>query len=812
MMSPDDVVEWVEPSDIETSGSLKLKLAMASRPRKNAVWDHNTILRRLRGEPKSSKRIVTFDYETTPISISNGGDVRPYILGLYYFADGEEKTEFFDDMDPEEDDAPFTERFLRRVLTPDFNGANIYAHNGGKFDFKFLLYEFLDNPAWREAGFRMRFMRVQSCVLAITVYNIIDEKAEWTFLDSYRLVPYKLDDIGKAFTGEGKLDAAKELGCKRGEVYREMCKRRNRQIARKYCGIDCKRLYQGIDTVQTLVNMLGGEIRATTASTAKDVWQRAFLEYDINTNRHFLTGPDKCPDLGKEAVTCSGCAHHVFRTAFYGGRTEEFRTKAGGIVPKELRGVPSDRQHMHRWRGHSGKIHEHRSGRVYYYDVKSHYPNQMLQPMPTGPVQIGALPVEPAEVLRFACRGKVGFVHATVLIPDDCEIPPLPVRIDPRTNRVLDDADMKKLMEGSHVPMKLIFPRGTVTGIWAAPEIALIAEIPGAKLLAVHAHYWFAAKPIFASFIRRMYELKEGPDKGLAKLAKLLMNSLFGKTGQKEMRSLYHVSPTTDFILGRGALMERLIPDDMACDVWVEGTWKENDFVTPQIAAYVTALGRAYLWRLLCKARERGAHVYYCDTDSLIVDLPIFDEGSALGELELQHVGTSMRFVLPKFYDCRCHADCPGRPKGECTTIGMRKNRGMPKMGRRKWMQVAYQGVAISSTRVVSIMEGVETYFKTGEQLPVAVRVEKRSNHVYDKRYIVRNGIDTIPLTIFDGHAYPNAEAYEAARDSGGLSPGWRGFSRRQGGGPCRESSGPSSRKTQEKRAQQPKLPPVGAS
>lgn len=78
-------------------------------------------------------KVAVIDFETDPFEF--GADIQPFVAGFF---DGTEYRDFWGD-----DCQTKLVEFLHTLKTPHY----IYAHNGGKFDFMFLLRGgFLDNP------------------------------------------------------------------------------------------------------------------------------------------------------------------------------------------------------------------------------------------------------------------------------------------------------------------------------------------------------------------------------------------------------------------------------------------------------------------------------------------------------------------------------------------------------------------------------------------------------------------------------------------------------------------------------------------
>ncbi len=339
----------------------------------------------------------------------------------------------------------------------------------------------------------------------------------------------------------------------------------------RYNRDDCQKLYSVLDKFHSYVeHSLGSEVGITAPSTSMKLFRRKYQKEPIQ--RHI--------------------DHHPFaRESYFGGRVEVYR-KAG----KNLR----------------------------YYDFNSSYPAAMLEPMPVG----NAVTVIGQPPAKFLNTGEfTGICKARVSIPEDCNIPPLPYRVNG----------------------KLCFPVGDFEGVWDWSELELLSECGGS--FEILESVWFEAAPVFEPMVRELYAFrdKQSPkyEPGLAEISKLMMNSLYGKFGMKPQRRKI-------LILGCDEIpvMAKPATGDPDCLVWYSDEETDAPYIIPQIASHVTALARARLWRNMYRVERDGlGSVYYCDTDSMLTDA-FLPSSSALGELKDEFPGKELEgmFVAPKVY------------------------------------------------------------------------------------------------------------------------------------------------------------------
>jgi hypothetical protein len=329
--------------------------------------------------PVKRARFLVFDIESKAGDTQIPGFTRPFMCGFF---DGEK---FFGFRNlPSANELPWEGRHtakggcVDRFLSLLFNRRNtyidtaIYAHNGGNFDFLFLL-------AWLRARpqFDFAIVPIQSTIQVLKVWRRGKKKeGEWTFLDSLKLLPMSLAAACIALGVEGK----KDLPLKTHE---------DSPLWEEYNERDNRALYEVLVRTHDLVeDKLGGEVGITTPSTAMRLFRRKYLgngSAPMIIPRHLhwkACKDDECP----------GCLHSWVRDGYYGGRTE-----------------------IHRMKGKNLK----------YYDLNSSYPASMMFTMPAGN-KIESDTYEPERYFK----NYVGFVECTVYIPPECEIPPLPFRAE----------------------------------------------------------------------------------------------------------------------------------------------------------------------------------------------------------------------------------------------------------------------------------------------------------------------------------------------------------------------------------------------
>ena len=209
-------------------------------------------------------------------------------------------------------------------------------------------------------------------------------------------------------------------------------------------------------------------------------------------------------------------------------------------------------------------------------------------------------------------------------------------------------------------PERILFPVGTFTATLTTPE--LIYAFEHNHIDSVSDMYVYDKAPLFKSFVHDLYaarqRYKRAGDKAFQFMCKMVMNSLYGKFGQKAMRfetirKAYPGEPPELLVQDgendpvvhyrvRAGMLQRL------------NKGEEGRDSIPSIAAHVTAYGRMRLLALMNIASREN--VYYCDTDSLFVNTEGFDalmdemSETRLGALKLESVTDDLEIFGPKDY------------------------------------------------------------------------------------------------------------------------------------------------------------------
>ncbi|MFI5296679.1 MAG: DNA polymerase [Polyangiales bacterium] len=550
-------------------------------------------------------RICTFDIESKRDGETGAaGFGRPFALGFY---DGVEYREFRNSKRLQPKDIEqhlhgggcvdeFCEWLFHTKSGLEYtrDKAVIYAHHGGGFDTKFIL-------AWLLDQFDLEFKIVPTMgrIQELIVSPANKPERKWVFRDSSQLMHASLEALAESY-GVGKK--------------MEMDLNADEEDPRwsEYLKIDNLMLHGVITRFREIVeNDLGGEIHVSAAATALSTWRRKFQDRPIKRNLH----EDKCSKR-----SCRGCLHQWVSKAYYGGRTEV-------LIP--------------------------RGRNLFYYDANAAYAHACTFDMPVGDVTVLHGKEEHARWMNDFVNSRVGFIEATVYVPEKCEIPPLPIRHDG----------------------KLKFVTGTFRGVWDVEELRLLFHpMVGGKIIEVHKSAWYEARPVMRSFMETLYPIrlkekqldaivKSGsatPEQieehrraqGPSDVAKSMMVALYGKFGTKtDRRNFIRLRPGERPPEGATPL-ETNDANDYECPIWVVPYKIDAQYIIPQIPAHAAALARVALFFATVDVRERGGNVYYLGTDAIACDVEL-TESLELGQMRRDNPGLhfqSARFVRAMDY------------------------------------------------------------------------------------------------------------------------------------------------------------------
>lgn len=432
----------------------------------------------------------------------------------------------------------------------------------------------------------------------------------YTLHDSLKLLPMSLSKLSKGFNVEhGKLDLWKAVQERYPNQYKNIVDFLDRcdkddPLYLEYLGYDVMALYEVLEVLMQIAGLSREEFvkRISTASLSRHLFKTGYKGQEFRgafsnkSDYEMLCTYKWYYDLETE---------DFIRESYCGGRTEVFKPRL-------------EKQGWH-------------------YDVNSLYPYVMSRDTEGNPAQY------PIGKPQYTDKGSIaeqfyrdwqvyksglGFLNCRVYIPPQ-EIPPLPVKMG-----------------------KLTFPCGEVYGTWTYEELDYAEKFCGVEIRecfgAVHFNQTY---PVFERFVNTFYQLKEEgsrtKNEPLRTLAKLMLNVGYGYTGMRrdDKTSLdtinnIHKHEKVIFVNEDVGFIE--IPTEI-----------KSEYIQVQVASYVTSRARLVLLKALKNIIDRNGNVYYCDTDSIVCDIPMDDslvDENKIGFWACEGKPVKGLFLRPKVY------------------------------------------------------------------------------------------------------------------------------------------------------------------
>jgi hypothetical protein len=261
---------------------------------------------------------------------------------------------------------------------------------------------------------------------------------------------------------------------------------------------------------------------------------------------------------------------------------------------------------------------------TYYYDVNSLYPYCMLNYFPfCNSVEYGNKTEE--EIINY-----MGVSEVDVISPD-INIPLLPYKTKTKT----------------------IFPIGHIHGIYTHALLKKALEI-GYKIKWIYKQIIYKQSiPIFKDYVTQLYNIRKqmkSENNIEEQTVKLLMNSLYGKFGQRPQK-LYEtitVDKMTPQILLKKMRQHYNIIENKEKTLYImtKETKKYPKHSFPILSSYVTSYAILHMYNILEKCKP-----IYTDTDSIITKEKFLSNeiGLNLGQFKMEKTGL-IEVYQPKNY------------------------------------------------------------------------------------------------------------------------------------------------------------------
>ena len=499
----------------------------------------------------------------------------------------------------------------------EINGFTFYAHNLGRFDAVFLI----------KASFLLDHIEItpkwkDNKILSISITNN-ENKCKFKILDSIQMLNGSLDSLCKSFNIINKKGIFPHNFMNKDNLF--------------YIGETPPHKYFNKMPI-TLYNTIKSDnwdLKAESlAYLKKDVLgllevmlkfnEKIYNLYSLNIT-NFVTAP-------KLAVG-------IFTSKFY---NNDLKIKmVRGNVEKEIRSA---------YFGGNVNAYINKMDHGFYYDMNSQYPYAMLNDMPIG---------NPTLSNDTNLDNYFGFVYGEITAPDvnTLRVPYIQMR-DEKTD-IVD------------------CPRGTFSRMIFSEEMKEALK-DGYSIKIQYGYKFERGKNLFKEYVETMYEIKKNTLDPVEKtLSKLLLNSLYGKFGMRDITSTmkivsnneakkitrdYNYSICSD--LGDGKVLikysskvheslRKLLKDfeeNPNSNTSRASLFRSRGVPSAvQISAAISAYARIAINNY---KNIPGNPCVYSDTDSVVLTktLPENIIGKELGQMKLEHVIEEGIFIRKKLY------------------------------------------------------------------------------------------------------------------------------------------------------------------
>src|SRR6201992_1337145 len=563
---------------------------------------------------------VTMDIET----VRSEGKLLPYLISAYNGTDF--ISSYAKVANNVIDQKELFNSFMNQLLT-FFKGRNnaltVYAHNLSSFDGVFLMKHLLP---YGKVEPLIHNGKIISIKLRLGIEGHINKTI--LFKDSYLLLPVSLRNLCNAFNilipkahfpfllndifYKGIFPAFNYWTGVSLDEHLSLSKQFLGKVwsfqeeAIKYCKLDCKCLHEILTQFNELI----------------------FTNFSVSIHNS-LTLPALAMKIYKTKFMPENTIHQLIGKPY----NDISQSYTGGAVDVY---IPHNRVES---------LLSRKFKKLFYYDVNSLYPFVMANTV----MPIGRPKAFTGNILRIDPQAY-GHFYVEVTSPDNLQHPILQKRV--------------KTPEGIR----------TVAGLgtwkqWIYSEEMYNAMKHGYKFTVIEG-YEFTKGNIFKEFVETMYNLRMSFPKNhpMNLIAKLLMNSLYGKFGMKPEGTIVEIFDITNSIqhdllkdlmdtIGESIQDWFTIDNHVICIRNNISRYSYNEDtnsyfgldVNVAIAAAVTASGR--MWLSLLK-NNPDFNLYYSDTDSAVIDRPLPSHmvGLALGQYKLEHVINRAVFLAPKVY------------------------------------------------------------------------------------------------------------------------------------------------------------------
>ena len=500
----------------------------------------------------------------------------------------------------------------------EINGFTFYAHNLGRFDSVFLikacilLDDIIIKPKWKE-----------NKILSITILNT-KTKTKFKILDSIQMLNGSLDSLCKSFNIVNQKGIFPHSFVNKDNLFYNgdtpsFIYFKNMPLS-LYNKINTSNWDLKSEALKYLHSDVLGLLEVMTKFNEK-----IFNLYSLNIT-NFVTAPK--------------LAAAIFTSNFYKDSDDLKIKMIRGNVEKEIREA---------YFGGNVDAFINKIDKAYYYDMNSQYPFAMLNDLPVG---------NPTLTNDTNLNNYFGFVYGEITAPnyERLRIPYIQMR-DEKTDIIS-------------------CPRGSFSRMIFSEEMKEAIK-DGYSIKVKYGYKFERGINLFKNYVDTFYNIKKTTNDPVEKaLSKLLLNSLYGKFGMKDIISNmkilskkeankitknYNYSIFAE--LGEDKVLVKYsskLPEPLT-SLFKDKKDKLNEIPISSLsrkrgvpsAVHISAAISAYARMSINKFKNiPGNPCIYSDTDSVVLpkSLPLNFIGKELGQMKLEHQIEKGIFIRKKLY------------------------------------------------------------------------------------------------------------------------------------------------------------------
>ena len=260
----------------------------------------------------------------------------------------------------------------------------------------------------------------------------------------------------------------------------------------------------------------------------------------------------------------------------------------------------------------------------------------------------------------------------------------------------------------------------------------------GYEIDILKAYLYSKKENYFKDYIDYYYNIKTNNNGSKKQIAKLMLNSVYGKFAQKRTHLKVY---TLEELIEKNLSLKNFKP--LGSKMYVK---EETNFydrrINPILSIFITAYARHVLYLGIENIIKKGGNVYYADTDAIITNMKMDDKlvsDTELGKWCLEEEIEKYIGIEPKLYITNKNIKAKGIPQEEQKNLTYHDFEDMLK-GKEKIFK--FDGVIGAREQFKRVNHNIKNYISKTK------KTKKISSNSFDKRILNSDNITTKPITL----------------------------------------------------------------